>query len=145
MAIPWGELLNVGMQAGGAYLNYQNQQKKQDELERQYAAYQAAKAFQAQQSSGGGGGYSRGGGGGANRAATSAAYDKYNAMLKPYIDEANRALPMMSEMYGKGVKGFGGFTDQVLSPEHIQKVLTMDGPQEMKLPDYLMGGSNVPR
>lgn len=142
MAMNWGALLNVGVQAAGTYMNYRNQESKQKELEKQYKAYNAAKAAQAAmagQGRGGGGG----GGGGRNtakqQALISQGYADYNKLLQPYIDEANKALPAMSALYGKGIEGMSGFADQVFNPEFVKKALTLDGPPEMNLPDYLTG------
>jgi hypothetical protein len=145
MDINWGQLLSAGVQAGGAYLGYRNQEKKQKELESQYKAYNAAKTAQAALAAQQGGGSRSGGGGGGGRNTSkmqsiiSQGYADYNKMLQPYIDESNKALPAMSALYGKGIEGMSGFSDQVFNPEFMKKALTLDGPPEMNLPEYLMG------
>lgn len=144
MDINWGQLLSAGVQAAGTYFNGKSQEKKQKELEKQYKAWNAAKAANAAmagQRSGGGGG----GGGGRNTAKQQAlitqGYADYNKMLQPYIDEANKALPAMSALYAKGNEGMSGFADQVFAPEFVKKALTLDGPPVMNLPDYLKGSN----
>ena len=146
MGFSWGDLLSVGVQAAGSYVNYKNQEKKQKELESQYKAYNAAKAANAAMANQGGGRSGGGGGGGGRNTAKQQAlitqgYADYNKMLQPYIDEANKALPAMSALYAKGNEGMSGFTDQVFAPEFIKKALTLDGPPVMNLPDYLKGSN----
>ena len=147
MSFKWGDLLNVGLQAGGAYLGYQNQNKKQKELEKAYSAYNAAKAAQAAMAGQGGGGSRSGGGGGGGKgkmqSLISQGYADYNKMLQPYADEAAKALPAISSLYSKGTQGMSAFSDRVFDPEFMRKVLTLDGAPQMNLPSYLVGGANA--
>jgi hypothetical protein len=140
----WTDFILPAAAAVGGYFDYKDRQDRKGQAKEQYDAMVAADkaAFLASQANKGG---SRGGGGGKNNKAMIDVLNQYyaqsNAMLQPYADAAKAALPQMSANYNKGNELMAPTIQSVLSPEYINSILTYQAPQEMKLPEYLKGGS----
>lgn len=141
----WTDFILPAAAAVGGYFDYKDRQDRKDQAKEQYDAMVAAdKAAFLQSQANKGGGRSGGGGGKNNKAMIDVLnqyYAQSNAMLQPYADAAAKALPQMTANYNKGNELMAPTIQSVLSPEYINSILTYQAPQEMKLPEYLKGGS----
>lgn len=137
----WGPLINAGIQAGGAYLQYQDKKDREQDLNRQYQAYLNARELQAkgQQSSG-----RSGGGGGGNKTAAAKMMEEYlrkaQARYEPFYKAAADILPKQTALYANALPGAEKFVSSALSPEVIADIFRYDRPVQAELPSYLMGG-----
>jgi hypothetical protein len=137
----WTDFIIPAVTAAAGYMDYRDRQDRKDEAKEQYEAMVAADkaAFLQAQANRGGGGSRK------NTKAMAALLKDYyaqsNAMLQPYADAALAVLPQMQANYETGSRLMSPAINQVLSPEYINSILTYEPPKEMKLPEYLKGGS----
>lgn len=138
----WTDFVLPAATAVAGFFDYKDRQDRKDQAKDQYEALVAADkaAFLRSQASRGGGG---GGGGNKSRMANMLKdyYAQANALMQPYADAAKAVLPSMQANYQAGNEMLNPMIKQVLSPEYINSMLTYEPPKEMKLPDYLKGGS----
>lgn len=143
MAFDWTNLIPVGLQAAGSFLQYNDKKNREADLQRQYQAYVAAKQFQEQQalanrSSGGG----RGGG---NKRAAAKMMEEYikraQARYEPIAKAAMDILPQQTALYQSAMPGAQNFVNTALSPEVIKDAMTFNRPEMAALPEYLYGGN----
>lgn len=138
----WTDFIGPALQAGGAYLQYNDKKNREQDLNRQYNAYVAAKQFQEQQNASGGG-RSGGGGGGGNKSAAAKMMEEYlkraQARYEPFAKAALDVLPQQTALYNAAMPGAQNFAQSALSPEVIADIMRFDRPTEAALPDYLYG------
>lgn len=138
----WTDFLLPAATAVAGYFDYKDRSDRRDQAKEQYEALVAADkaAFlQAQANRGG-----RSGGGKNTKAMAATLKDYYgqaNAMLQPYADAGLAVLPQMQKNYQEGTQAINPLINQVFSPEYMKSILTYEPPKEMKLPEYLKGGS----
>jgi hypothetical protein len=142
MAFEWTNLIAPALQAGGAYLQYNDKKERGKDLDRQYQAYLDARELQAQANASRG--RSGGGGGGGNKTAAAQMMADYikqaQARYEPYMRMANEVLPKQTELYASALPGAQNFVSSMLSPENIADMMRYDRPVQPDLPDYLAGG-----
>ena len=140
----WTDFIEPVLQAGGAYLQYNDKKNRQADLERNYQAYLSAKEQQAAAQAANRGGGGGGGGGGGNKTAAALMMEEYlrkaQARYEPYLKAANDILPQQTALYGAALPGAQNFAVSALSPEVVADVMRYDRPQQAALPEYLYGG-----
>jgi hypothetical protein len=84
------------------------------------------------------------GGGGRNTGAAMNVMREQNAlamaMLQPYIDQAQKTMPIMAEGYHQGLEGMMPVMNNVLSQDFINPLTQFKRPAPMELPEFLAGG-----
>jgi len=140
----WTDFIGPALQAGGAYLQYNDKRNRAKDMDRQYQGYLAAKEAQARMNQGGGGRSSGGGGGGGNKTAAAKMMEEYlrkaQERYAPYVQAANEALPLQTELYKSAQPGAQNFVNSALSPDVIADIFRYDRPVQPELPSYLAGG-----
>lgn len=137
----WIDFLRPGamLLAGGFDMFDRNNRRRQ--MDRDMRRRQALEEAHYNARLGQGGGS---GGGGRNTGAAMNALREQNAlamaMLQPYVDQANKTLPIMSEAYHGGLQGMTPVIGNVLSQDFINPLTQVRNPTPPPLPEFLAGG-----
>lgn len=142
-----GTLGTLALGAGAVYTTLRGQKARERQLD-EYNRYQSQQAA----NSGGGGSFSGGGGGGMSKkkaAEVSGIYKEYYKqaldMLKPYREAGERVLPQQEASYTKGTAGLSELAKALLNKESIGQAMIPAQNPELKIPEYLRGGSTNAR
>jgi hypothetical protein len=85
-----------------------------------------------------------GGGGSRNTGAAMGALREQNAMamamLQPFIDQAQKTMPIMAEGYHQGLEGMMPVMGNILNQDFVNPLTQFKRPAPMELPEFLSGG-----